>query len=100
MAIRARSQEEIEHLSKLNTVTLTICRAGITKKRYYIVIGESVSKFGPCYLNKNCEIVTQFNSSEYMESYAECLDVIRKEYEISDKIKTPYHYVGIEATEE
>lgn len=99
MALVARSSEEIEYLNNLDTINFTICKT-INGNKYYILIVESVSKFSPCYLNKNCEIVTSFNLEDYIESYDACIEIIKKRYEISARATTPYYYRSIEVQNE
>lgn len=96
--MRQRSAEEIEHLSKLETINFIICNAGIGT-RYFIIIEQSISKFAPCYLNDQCEIVAGFDSNDYIGSYDECLKIIEKRYNISHQVETPSCYQGIEASE-
>lgn len=95
MSFIARSQEEIDYLSNLETITFIICDNGV--KKYYILVEESVSKFVPCYLNKFGKISGYFDIDDYIDSYEDCINIITQKYNIISEKDTISVYAPFES---
>lgn len=95
MSFTPRSQEEIDYLSNLETITFVICNDA--SERYYILIEESSSKFGPCYLNRLGQICGEFSVSDFIDSYEECINIISKKYNIVSEKETLSIYTPFES---